>query len=117
MKNKRVKSLVRKYFKWWVHWLGLGYWHVTLCFSNETSPRDNGYFLAGSCDCDWRYQTATVTIHPKAIKHLDKAEIEKTVIHELIHVFLNEMREEGIDHEERTATQLQKAFSWVKGIK
>lgn len=32
----------------------------------------------------------------------------------LMHVFLNEMREEGIDHEERVATMLSKAFLWTR---
>ena len=45
---------------------------------------------------------------------LSKKEIEKVVVHELMHVFLNETREEGIDHEERVATQLQKAFFWIR---
>jgi hypothetical protein len=95
--------------------MGLGYWHVTVTMSKKNKPRENGGFLAGFCDCEWKYETAHITIYTKAIRHLSKEAIEEVVIHELVHVFLNEMREDGIDHEERVATQLQKAFSWVKG--
>jgi predicted SprT family Zn-dependent metalloprotease len=45
---------------------------------------------------------------------MDADSIEKIVVHELMHVFLNEMREKGIDHEERVATMLSQAFLWVK---
>lgn len=41
-------------------------------------------------------------------------EIEYVVVHELMHVFLNEMREQGQQHEERVATLLAKAFLWVR---
>jgi predicted SprT family Zn-dependent metalloprotease len=68
---------------------------------------------------EWKYQTATITLYPKTMRHLTPEEIENTVIHEIMHVFLNEMRAWSIDtdHEERCATQLQKAFSWVKNAK
>ena len=56
-----------------------------------------------------------ITIYLKAIKHLDADGIERVVIHELMHVLVNEIREGELHHEERVATQLQKAFSWVKG--
>ena len=114
MPDKRAKKLVCKYFKWWVHWLGLGYWDMTLVFSDKKVNQGDGYSRAGYCECQWKYLTATVTIYPKAIKHLSEYEIERVVIHELVHVLINEMREAGIDHEERVVTQLQKAFNWVK---
>ena len=36
-------------------------------------------------------------------------DINYMVVHELLHVLVNEMREEGIDHEERVVTHLAKA--------
>jgi hypothetical protein len=115
MNTKQVKKLIRKYFKWWVKWTGLGYWDIVAIFSNETEPRDNGYLSIGHCDCEWKYQTATITFHPKDMRHLTEKQIEEAVVHELMHVFLNEMREGEIHHEERCATALQKAFLWVRG--
>lgn len=84
-------------------------------FSDERIDKGNGTYRVGLCEVDWKYLTAYVTIYPKAITHLDHKGIEKVVLHELMHILINEMREKDIHHEERVATQLQKAFSWVEG--
>jgi len=114
MKTKKVEKFIRKYFKWWVHWLGLEYWIVNCYFEDDEINKGNGYLLAGSTDVEWKYLHAYVTFYPKTMRHLSKSDIECAVVHELMHIFLNEMREEGIDHEERVATILQKAFMWVR---
>lgn len=114
MKIKRVKKLAEKSFRFWVHWLGLGFWDVKMGFSKEKVDMGNGNFRGGLCEVSWEYLSAYITIYPKAIKHLDEGEIEKVVLHELMHVLVNEMREDGQLHEERVATQLEKAFLWVK---
>jgi len=50
---------------------------------------------------------------------LSEDEIEATVVHELMHIFLNEMQSDSVDvnHEERVASTLQKAFMLVRGAK
>jgi len=117
MKSKRVKKLLRKYFQWWIHWTGLGYWSVRAVFEKGIENIPGNLYLCGHVDAEWKYQTATVTFYPKAMRHLTPKEIEEAVVHEIMHVFLNEMQEDGMHHEERCATQLQKAFSWVKGAR
>lgn len=117
IKTRKVKKLLKKYFTYWAHWTGLGYWNVHLRFENEVKDGPGETFIEGHCQADWRYQFATITFYPKAMRHLAAAEIESAVVHELVHVFLCEMREDGIDHEERTATQLEKAFLWVKNAR
>jgi hypothetical protein len=114
MKVKKVKKLIIKHFKWWVHYLGLKYWSVGCCFEDDEIITDSGDPLAGETSVEWKYLRAFITFYPKTMRHLSESDIERVVIHELMHVFLNEMREDGIDHEERVATMLQKAFSWVK---
>jgi predicted SprT family Zn-dependent metalloprotease len=57
---------------------------------------------------------SSITFYPKTMVDLSDQEIEKLVVHELMHTFLSEMREEGKDHEERVASMLQRAFTWVK---
>ena len=117
MKTKQVKKLLRKNYRWWVRWLGLGYWTMSMAFCSGLKKASNNIWLAGYCHVEWKYLKAWVTFYPKAMRQMTEWEIERVVIHELMHVFLNEMRETGLDHEERCATQLQKAFSWVKGAK
>lgn len=85
-------------------------------FSDDEPDGRTGDILLGEANVTWQYQTATITFYPKSMKDMAEDDIEKLVVHELMHVFLNEMREEGIDHEERVATMLAKAFLWVKGV-
>lgn len=122
MKKKKARKIARKYFLWWVHALGLDYGRVSILYVDQIEDTlEDGTILinpnlTGRCHTDWRYQETTIYISLDAIKRMDKGEIEKVVVHELMHVFLNEMREEGIDHEERVATNLQKAFVWVRSL-
>ena len=119
VRNKKVKKLARKYFKWWTHHLGLRYGSLSMCFVDYISNSKAGLKYinpdqVGSCSTDWRYQETDITLAVNKLSELSKEDIEITIVHELMHVFLNEMREEGIDHEERVATNLQKAFMWVR---
>lgn len=116
MKYNKVRDLIRKYVEQWVSVTGLAYWHIDILYSSETKEAriGNGNNVAGYCECEWQYQKATITFYPKAMKSLKAEDIERVVVHELMHIFLNEMREDDINHEERCATQLQKAFIWVR---
>lgn len=117
MKSRQVKKIVRKQIKWWLHWLGLNYGRTDIRFVEFIKDVD-GPDVVGKCDTDWRYHETTITFALHKMRNFDKERIEQTVVHELMHIFLNEMREDGIDHEERVATNLQKAFFWVRdGLK
>ena len=47
---------------------------------------------------------------------MSNEELERTVVHELVHALVNELREGGIDHEERVVTTLTKAVLWVRDL-
>ncbi len=120
MKDKKIKEYARERFSWWVRWLGLGYGDISLEFVEYISDAGSSYIdtdVAGECHTDWRYQETHIYFAMNRLRKLSKKMIEKVVVHELMHVFLNEMREEGIDHEERVATSLQKAFLWIRDSK
>lgn len=117
MKDKNIIKHARKYFAWWSKWLGLNYGKVNLVFVDYIKDAGDTYInigVAGKCEADWRYQESYVYLALNVLRDMDKHDIELVVVHELMHVMLNEMREEGIDHEERVATNLQKAFFWVR---
>lgn len=119
MKEKKAIKLAKKYFHWWTSNLGLLYGNVDVLYVDYIEDRiDETTFInpdvVGKCWTDWRYQKSTILISTKKLCQLSKAEIEEAVVHELMHIFLNEMREDGVAHEERVATQLQKAFMWVR---
>jgi len=117
MSDKKLKNFIRERLSWWVTQTGLGYWRVNFDWDEVIKMDHGGYNTAALCECDWRYQEATITFGMEKIRKLKKSDIERTIVHELMHIFINEMREDGIDHEERVATQLQKAFMWIKDAK
>lgn len=120
MKDKKIKEYARERFSWWIHWLGLGYGDISLEFVEYIEDKGSSYIdtdVAGECHTDWRYQETHVYLAMNRLRQLRKQTIEKVIVHELMHVFLNEMRETGIDHEERVATSLQKAFLWIRDSK
>lgn len=119
MKENEAIRMAKKYFHWWCRWLGLNYGEVNILYYDYIEDNIDGEKIintncAGRCHTDWRYQKTTIEISIKRISSMSEREIEECVVHELMHVFLNEMREEEIDHEERVATNLQKAFMWVR---
>lgn len=108
----------------WVRPLGLGYWRVDLGYDRDGSDfadtmQTVGAFESGAaarCFPDWRYCIATVVFNMPRIAHLDDEELEGIVVHELMHIFLHEMRERSgaLGHEERVATSLAKGFIWIR---
>ena len=120
MKDKNIKKYIQERSGWWIRWLGLGFGDICIHYVEriEDVYEDGSISInpdcAGKCDTDWRYQESHITLSMAKLRELTKPEIEKVLVHELMHVFLNEMREEGIDHEERVATNLQKAFLWIR---
>ena len=122
MKDKAVQKQmdrVRPLVDDWAHGLGLGYYtRETLYYSKEKEFRKgNGGVAVFRVWADWRYLTFTISVNLPAVKRLNDNELEHAIVHELVHVLVNEMRETGINHEERTVTQLTKAFFWVRDLK
>lgn len=116
MKCKKLRAYLKERFSWWTHNTGLGWWKVDILYDDDRQAYEgeNGYETVMRCFADWRYGTAQVYVNVLKAKTLDKQELEMCVVHELMHVFLNEMREGEIKHEERVATTLAKAFLWCR---
>lgn len=112
--KKRLKSAISK----WHKTLGLGWWKVDYRYYNTLTSGDrslNGNILA-TCSADWRYMTADICFAVESIwgAELDDEAIEALVVHEMCHILVNEMREDGIDHEERVTETLARAFVWAR---
>jgi hypothetical protein len=119
MKDKTYEkhyARVLAYIDKWLVPLGLGWYSFeVLGYEKEKEFRKgNGGVVAMRIWCDWRYMTASLSINVPAIRRMTDDELERAVVHELIHIIVNEMREGGIDHEERTVSWLTKAFFWVR---
>ena len=117
MKRKQIKKLFDK----WTYLLGLRWWNVTINYIDDPQEiirifrvTDEDVCIAKSY-CDWRYATCNIYVNLPQLKQMDDQQVEMTIVHELCHALVNEMREDGIDHEERVVTGLTKAFLWTLG--
>lgn len=113
----------------WVRAIGLGWWKVTLSYDRTgedfaDSTKSSGGWrstAAARCFADWRYAEATIIWNMPELEHVDDEALEGVFVHELMHVFLNELRpvsevddEQHVPHEERVCTTLTKAFMWIR---
>lgn len=109
----------------WVKPLGLGWYHIDFCYArdNYKPPEREGTARDDSvayCHTDWRYGDAAITWNMLKLPELNDDDLERAFIHELMHIFLNEMRwtadnsADSLDHEERVASTLTKAFLWFR---
>ena len=113
------KARVECYIEKWRGPLGL--WAWTIHWDWHRGPYADGASdivadREASCESDWRYLVATIRFDLSVIKRFDDELVESTVIHEFMHMILNEMRGDTEDdhaHEERVATTLAQAFQAV----
>jgi hypothetical protein len=118
------KARVRAAIARWDQPLGLRWWKMRYEYAREhDNPGcDEVSRRVARCWTSWQYLEATIRFYLPALVDLDDAEVEQTVVHEMCHVLLNEMRElrhdaeNWLQHEERTATVLAKAFLWTADL-
>lgn len=114
-KSNEVKELCKKYFPWWIQFLGLSTWDIKVdYYKGKPKLDETGFRTFATCSADWTHMTALICVYPKTMRALSEWGIEETIVHELIHILVNEMRYEGICHEERTVSHLAKTFMWVR---
>ncbi len=123
-KKRTIKEKLDKYFQWWINRLGLRWWKIDLRWANSKREssymyHDDGTIAMMDCWADWKYMKAEITINMYEFVRQNNSddELEEIVVHELMHILLNEMKEKGIDHEERVAMTLQRAFLWVRDLR
>ncbi len=94
----------------WVDKLTPGWRVSVIC-----EPRRRQFWRGRNCQvlmstaCDWRYLEATITANVKACAELSDHELERTFIHELIHLLVNELAGQDSDHEEHAVSLLTAA--------
>lgn len=119
--RERILAFARK----WAEPLGLGWWEITYEYARDDykAPSPSyapDTFSAAYCTADWRYGHATIVFNMPVMAQQSDSKAEKIVVHELCHVLLNEMRwarhddADHIDHEERVASTLARAFLWLR---
>lgn len=118
--RKKQEKRVQKYLDMWTDPLGLGHWHCSVSYyDNSDDYREaNGASEGGvmMCYAQWEYQSVHIAVNLPALADMPNRRVEYTVVHELCHALVNEMREpdDNSKHEERVVTMLAKAFRWVR---
>lgn len=116
------KARIEGFLTRWLKPLGLGYWYIRCIYYRdsgeyqECAGEGSSSNALAEVDVDWQYCQARIAFNVFRFATVDDAEAEYAVVHELMHVFLNEMREDGINHEERVATMLAKGILWADAI-
>jgi hypothetical protein len=120
--KQRIRDLAQK----WIGPLGLAWGTISMAYCrtrDEFDPSDAPSLsvdtTVAKCRTDWRYAQSTITWVLPNVAEQDDEKLELIFVHELMRIFLNEMRwyeheGHGIDHEERVATTLAKAFLWLR---
>lgn len=109
-RTSRVRRQVRRLVKRWCKPLGLLWWDIHFHYLDERKQYKSGTELAMETFSDWRYLEANVYVYVPTVADLDKTQVEEVFVHEMMHIFVNEMREKGLHHEERVCRTLERAF-------
>ena len=97
----------------WIPVLGLGCWVITNEYHRGPYVDGKGDVRAdrrASTEADWPYMLATIRWDLSGA--LVDGELERTVVHELVHCVLNEVQEpeDQWNHTERVTKMLETAF-------
>ena len=124
-----IVSVKRKQYKrlhdlgeCWIKPIGLGWWTINTyyCDPRKMYAKATGNdpaVSAATCVTDWRYRTADLFFNCRLFAKLSDDEAEKAFVHELVHIFLDELmhcQDDKGDHLERVATTLADALIWAR---
>lgn len=114
------KDILKECFATWITRLGLAWWSIEVHYYDDPGEIvrlfrqiDSGGVVPAFVDANWMYAEAKISINLPAFDDMTPEKIERIVVHELMHILVNEMREGELHHEERVVTQLTKAIFWA----
>jgi hypothetical protein len=116
----RQKRRLLALFERWAGPLGLRWWDIDMAYEREQFEVDGkpAPETIAQTAVNWRYGHATITWNMPQVAQLADDKLERTFVHELAHLLVNEMRQcdqdDWLDHEERVVTNLTKAFLWLR---
>jgi len=110
--KRRVEGLIER----WRRILWITQWKIDVTYFREP-PADMDGPGAQCAHMDivprWEYMTAAIRVNMPQVMHLDLDDLERTVMHELLHCVVCEMRHwtpTRREHEERVVSHLTKAM-------
>lgn len=119
MSAKAERKRIRAIAKRWYNVLALYEWDLSTKFVDGSLIVDGAlnHDAAGCASVDWEYRQATLQFNVQQTARMTDSELENVYVHEIMHVLLHEMREDGIKHEERTASTLAFAFMRARKVR
>lgn len=114
--DKKTKKRIRRVLKKWLRPLGLLWWNVKISYVDTLGIGDRGSEVGARTYVDWRYAMAHIEFSLSTCRSVSDSDLDTMVLHELVHILVNEMQgdDSDHDHEERVVTTLAKAFQWVR---
>jgi len=94
--------------------MGLSDWKIDVSYHTYLHTGPSGNNTIAVTNVHWQYMDACIQINLAVSQDQTEKDIEKVVIHELMHVVVNEMREDDIKHEEKVVTMLSNIMWWGK---
>jgi hypothetical protein len=108
------RQRARRIFDAWVEPLGLKWFALDIYYVDRKKLVRHG--TVATVTVDWEYMQATITVNLRVVQDLSDSELERCLLHELVHILLAEVRglhsERG--HLERTVQMVTKALQWVR---
>ena len=120
MTNRECISKLKRIWKKWTPILGLQQFDVVLHFAEGLDEEDPD--LEGYVHVSWEYMRADVQFFPAKLRNKSEEYLNCVVVHEACHILLKELQdlkhcncEIHMQHEERVATMLERAF--IRAVK
>lgn len=114
---KKTKKRVNKALDWWIGELGLKWWdEIIVRFHRDVTDAPDP-LAVGHVTFTWCYQQATINFYLPNLVNKSDRELEKIVVHELVHILTAELlifNSDDTNHKEHGTTVVTKAFLWVR---
>lgn len=98
------KKRVQKYVDKWFKTLGLGWFTINFEWSREPDSSEGG--TAGRTYSQWQYRSATITFFLPVLAQHDDDTVERTVVHEMVHVLLSGIAQNMVHDDETLSNQV-----------
>ena len=104
---EQQKKRIEKYINKWLHLFNLWGWKGKCVWERDSKKNQDGETeVLAHCFSDWKYLIYELTFFLSSFVHKSNRDVERVVVHEMLHIVLNEMRENRHENEERVVSTL-----------
>lgn len=101
------KKRIEKYVNKWLQLFHLHNWKGRCVWERDSKKNNDGETeVLAHCFSDWKYLIYELTFFLSSFVHKSEKDVERIVVHEMLHIVINEMRENRHENEERVVSTL-----------